>query len=79
MFYFKDNDSIVKQYFPFVKGSGFYSNFMNTIEQNNPSTLDPDCLGIDKIRRYANTDRKEKYNYIFLATQPWTFKEIIIL
>ena len=44
----KDNDSIVKQSFLLsknlhsVNNSGFYSNFMNMVEQNNPSTLDPD-------------------------------------
>ena len=43
----KDNDSIVKQSFLLsknlhsVNNSGFYSNFMNMVEQNNPSTLDP--------------------------------------
>ena len=43
-----------------VTNSGFYSKFMNMVEQNIPSTLDPDCLGIDKIRRYRN-NMKEKY------------------
>ena len=43
-----------------VNNSGFYSTFMNRVEQNNPSTLDPDCLGIDKMKRYTNT-MKEKY------------------
>ena len=44
----KDNDSIVKQSFLLsknlhsVNNSGFYSSFMNMVEQNNPSTLDPD-------------------------------------
>ena len=44
----KDNDSIVKQSILLsknlhsVNNSGFYSNFMNMVEQNNPSTLDPD-------------------------------------
>ena len=32
---------------------------MNMLEQNNPSTLDPDFLGIYIIRRYAN-NMKEK-------------------
>ena len=26
-----------------VNNSGFHINFMNMVEQNNPSTLDPDC------------------------------------
>ena len=44
----KDNDSIVKQSFLMLKNlhsvnnSGFYSNFINRVEQNSPSTLDPD-------------------------------------
>ena len=44
----KDNDSVVKQSFLLsknlhsVNNSGFYSSFMNMVEQNNPSTLDPD-------------------------------------
>ena len=62
----KDNDSIVKQSFLMLKNlhsvnnSGFYSNFINMVEQNSPSTLDPDHLGIDKIRRYTN-NMNEKY------------------
>ena len=62
----KDNDSIVQQSFLMsknlhsVNNSAFYSNFMNMLEQNNPSTLDPDCLGIYKIRRYTNY-MKERY------------------
>ena len=62
----KDNDSIVKQSFLMsknlhsVNNSGFYSNFLNMVEQNNLSTLDPDCLSIDKIRQYTN-NMKEKY------------------
>ena len=61
-----------------VNNSGFYSSFMNMVEQNNPYILDPDCLGVDKIRGYTN-NMKEKYIYIFLATRLWTFKEIRIL
>ena len=44
----KDNDSIVKQSFLLsknlhsVNNSLLYSNFMNMVEQNNPSSLDPD-------------------------------------
>ena len=62
----KDNDSIVKQSFlmsknlHFVNNSGFYPNFINKVEQNSPSTLDPDHLGIDKISRYTN-NMNEKY------------------
>ena len=33
---------------------------MNMVKQNNPSILDPDCLGIDKIKRYTK-QMKEKY------------------
>ena len=53
----KDNNSTVKKSFLMsenlhsVNNSGFCSNFMNMVEQNNPSTLDPGCLGIDEIRR----------------------------
>ena len=47
-----------------VNNSGFCSNFVNMVEQNNLSTLDPDCLGLDKIRRYTN-NMKEKYIYIY--------------
>ena len=43
-----------------VNNSGFYSSFMNMVEQKNPYILDPDCLGTDKIRRYTN-NMKEKY------------------
>ena len=65
----KDNDSAVRQSFLMsknlhsVNNSGFYSSFMNMVEQNNPCILDPDCLGIDKIRRYTN-NMKEKYIYL---------------
>ena len=48
-----------------ANNSGFYSNFMNMVEQKNPSTLDSDYLGIDKIRRYTN-NMKEKYIYIYI-------------
>ena len=53
-----------------VNNSGFCSNFVNMVEQNNLSTLDPDCLGIDKIGRYTNNMKEN------LGTQPWTLKEI---
>ena len=43
-----------------VNNSGFHINFMNMVEQNNPSTLDPDCVGKYKIRRHTN-NMKEKY------------------
>ena len=43
-----------------VNNSGVYSKFTKLVEQNIPSTLDPDCLGIDKIRRYRN-NMKENY------------------
>ena len=43
-----------------VNNSGFYSNFINMVEQNSRSTLDPDYLGVDKIRRYTNS-MNEKY------------------
>ena len=44
----KDNDSIVKQSFlmsknlHLINNSGFYSNFMNLIEQYHVSNLDPE-------------------------------------
>ena len=62
----KDNDSIDKQSFlmsknlHFINNSGFYSNFMNLIEQYHLSNLDPESLDNDRIRRYA-TNMKEKY------------------
>lgn len=62
----KDNDSIVKQSFlmsknlHFINNSGFYSNFMNLIEQYHLSNLDPESLDNDRIRRYT-TNMKEKY------------------
>ena len=62
----KDNDAIVKQSFLMTKNlhsvnnSGFYYNFMNMVKQNNPFTLDPDCLGIYTIRRYTN-NMEDKY------------------
>ena len=52
----KDNDSIVKQSFLMSKNlqpinnSGFYSNFMNLIEQYL-SNLDPESLDNDRIGR----------------------------
>jgi len=42
------------------------------VEQYHLSALDPGSLDSDGTKRYA-TDMKEKY--IFLATQPQTFKE----
>ena len=60
------NDSIVKQSFLLskqlhtVNNSGFYSNFINVIEQYNPSALDPVSLDNANIRRYTNS-MKEKY------------------
>ena len=62
----KDNDSIVKQSFlmskslHFINNSGFYSSFMNLIEQYHLSNLDPESLDNDRIRRYT-TNMKEKY------------------
>ena len=62
----KDNDSIVKQSFLMsknlhsIKNSGFYSNFMNLIEQYHLSNLDPESLDNDRIRRYTS-NMKEKY------------------
>ena len=55
-----------------IDESGFYSNFKNMVEQYHLSALDPGSLDSDGTKRYA-TDMKEKY--IFLATQPQTFKE----
>ena len=55
----KDNDSIVRQSFLMSKNlhsinnSGFYSNFMNLIEQYHLSNLDPESLDNDRIRRYT--------------------------
>ena len=44
-----------------VNNSGFYSNFMNMVKQNNPCTLDSDFLGIDKIERYTNKWKRNIY------------------
>ena len=62
----KDNDSMVKQSvlmsnnLRFINNSGFYSNFMNLIEQYHLSNSDPESLDNDRIRRYT-TNMKEKY------------------
>ena len=42
-----------------VNNSGFYFHFMNVV--NNPCTLDPDFLGIDKIKRYTNKWKRNIY------------------
>ena len=47
-----------------VNNSGFYSNFLNMVEQNNLSTLDPGRLGTDKVRRYT---KNMKRNIIYLS------------
>ena len=55
----KDNTSIVKQSFlmsnnPYtINNSGFYSNFMNMIEQYRSSNLDPEALDNDTVKQYA--------------------------
>ena len=59
-----------------INNSGFYSNLMNLIEHYHLPNFDPESLDNDRIRRYT-TNMKEKY--IFLATQPGTFKKIRIL
>ena len=62
----KDYDSIFKQSFLMSKNlhsinnSGFYSNFMNLIEQYHLSNLYPESLDNDRIRRNT-TNMKEKY------------------
>ena len=62
----KDNDSMVKQSFLMSKNlhsinnSGFYSHFMNWIEQYHLFKLDPKSLVNNRIRRYT-TNVKEKY------------------
>ena len=65
----KNNSSIVKQALlmsknlHFINNSGFYSNFMNMIEQYHSSNLDPEFFDNDTVRRYS-TYMKEKYIYI---------------
>jgi len=62
----KDNDSIVEQSFlmsknlHYINNFGFYSNFLNLIEQYHLSNLDPESLDNDRIRRYTTT-MKEKH------------------
>ena len=62
----KDNDFVVKQPFLLSKNlhsinnSRFYSNFVNLIEQYHLSSLDPESLDNNRIRRYT-TNMKEKY------------------
>ena len=70
----KNNASIAKQALLMSKNlhsinnSGFYSNFMNMIEQYHSSNLDLESFDNDTVRPYS-TYMKEKYIYIFLATQ----------
>ena len=63
---------MITLHFPFnlhsVNNSGFYSSYMNMVEQKNPYILDPDCLGTDKIRRYTN-NMKEKYKSLWRHIQ----------
>ena len=66
----KNNSSIVKQALLmsknllFLNNSGFYSNFMNMIEQYNSSNLDPKSFDNDTVRRYS-AYVKEKYIYFW--------------
>ena len=77
----KNNDSIAKQSFlmsknlHLINNSGFYSKFINLIEHYHLPNFDPESLDNDRIRRYT-TNMKEKKKYIFLATQPGTFKQL---
>ena len=62
----KNNASIAKQALLMSKNlhsinnSGFYSNFMNMIEQYHSSNLDLESFDNDTVRRYS-TYMKEKY------------------
>ena len=47
-----------------VNNSRFYSNFLNMVEQNNLSTLDPGRLGTDIIRGYT---KNMKRNIIYVS------------
>ena len=67
----KNNASIVEQAFPMSKNlhsinnSGFYSNFMNMIEQYHSSNVDIESFDNDTVRRYS-TYMKEKYIYFWV-------------
>ena len=66
----KNNASVVKQAFLISKNlhsinnSGFYSNFMNMIEQYHSSNVDIESFDNDTVRRYS-TYMKEKYIYFW--------------
>ena len=45
------NQKIMSKNLHFINNSGFYSNFMNLIEQYHLSNLDPESLDNDRIRR----------------------------
>ena len=66
----KNNVSIVKQAFLMSKNlhsiinCGFYSNFMNMIEQYHSSNVDLESFDNNTVRRYS-TYMKEKYIYFW--------------
>ena len=68
----KNNASIAKQALLMSKNlhsinnSGFYSNFMNMIEQYHSSNLDLESFDNDTVRRYS-TYMKEKNIYIYIS------------
>ena len=74
-----NNDSIVKQSFLMSKNlhsinnSGFYSNFINSIEHYHLPNFDPESLDNDRIRRYT-TNMKKKYIYLSGDTA-WNIQE----
>ena len=66
----KNNASIVKQAFlksknpHSVNNSGFYSNFINRIEQHHSSNVDLESFDNDTVKRYSS-NMKEKYIYFW--------------
>ena len=66
----KNNASMVRQAFLVSKNlhsinnSGFYSSFMNMIEQYHSSNVDIESFDNDTVRRYS-TYIKEKYIYFW--------------
>ena len=50
-----------------MNNSGYFSNFINMLEQYNLTSLDAESLDNDKIRRYTK-EMREKYLFFFRGT-----------